>query len=297
MAKTEVNMRCVKACPGFMGRFVLAIFACCAVSLSLSAEDDGFRFEWSRARIDGTRTGCVTPLADDIGKSVGTVSGSEYHAPNGRIFKGGTVADVVSVVLAAQPAMAPVKKAIGRSSGPMILAEPECALSNLFIDTIMAAVEKRSGRHVDVGIGNFGGIRVDMPGGDILLDDILSMFPFSNTIVYVALKGRDLRALLEQMAATRVQVLGGVRIVVSDGRLVSATIGGEPLDDDRVYGVATISFLLDGGDNLHVGRNALEIINYDDINIIDIMLEYIHAETAAGREISYSTDGRVKIME
>ena len=138
---------------------------------------------------------------------------------------------------------------------------------------------------------------MDMPGGDILLDDILSMFPFSNTIVYVALKGRDLRALLEQMAATRVQVLGGVRIVVSDGRLVSATIGGEPLDDDRVYGVATISFLLDGGDNLHVGRNALEIINYDDINIIDIMLEYIHAETAAGREISYSTDGRVKIME
>ena len=85
--------------------------------------------------------------------------------------------------------------------------------------------------------------------------------------------------------------------MVSDGRLVSATISGEPLDDDRVYGVATISFLLDGGDNLHVGRNALEIINYDDINIIDIMLEYIHAETAAGREISYSTDGRVKIME
>ena len=263
----------------------------------LAAGDDGFRMEWSRTVMDGSRTGCVSPSADNVPETVGRVKGRKYFSPRGKVYKGGTAYAVASVVLDAQPVMAPVKKVIGHSPEAMILAAPESALSNLFIDTIMAAVEKRSGRHVDVGIGNFGGIRVDMPGGDILLDDILSMFPFSNTIVYVALKGRDLRALLEQMAATRVQVLGGVRIVVSDGRLVSATIGGEPLDDDRVYGVATISFLLDGGDNLHVGRNALEIINYDDINIIDIMLEYIHAETAAGREISYSTDGRVKIME
>ena len=279
-----------------MKKLLFFVAAAC-FALVMSADDGRYRIEWSRYRMDGSRTGCVSPGADNVESSLGRVEDGVYYAPDGKVYKGGSAAAVASVVLAAQPAMAPVKKAIGRSSGPMILAEPECALSNLFIDTIMAAVEKRSGRHVDVGIGNFGGIRVDMPGGDILLDDILSMFPFSNTIVYVALKGRDLRALLEQMAATRVQVLGGVRIVVSDGRLVFATIGGEPLDDDRVYGVATISFLLDGGDNLHVGRNALEIINYDDINIIDIMLEYIHAETAAGREISYSTDGRVKIME
>ena len=193
--------------------------------------------------------------------------------------------------------MAPVKKVIGYSPEAMILAEPESALSNLFIDRIMAAVEEVSGRHVDVGIGNFGGIRVDMPQGDILLDDLLSMFPFKNSIVYVALRGVDLRAILEQMASTRVQVLGGVRLVVSDGKIVSATVGGEPIDDAKIYGVATISFLLDGGDNLHVGRNAVEIMEYDDIDIIDIMLDYVNAETAAGRDIVYHTDGRVKIVE
>ena len=204
---------------------------------------------------------------------------------------------MASVVLEAQPAMAPVKKVIGYSPEAMILAEPESALSNLFIDRIMAAVEEVSGRHVDVGIGNFGGIRVDMPKGDILLDDLLSMFPFKNSIVYVALRGVDLRAILEQMASTRVQVLGGVRLVVSDGKIVSATVGGEPIDDEKIYGIATISFLLDGGDNLHVGRNAVEIMEYDDIDIIDIMLDYVNAETAAGRDIVYHTDGRVKIVE
>ena len=113
----------------------------------------------------------------------------------------------------------------------------------------------------------------------------------------MALKGKDLRAILEQMAATRIQVLGGVRIEVSGGRLVSATIDGQPLEDDSIYGVATISFLLNGGDNLFVARNAVEIIDFDDTDVIDVMLGYVKSETAAGREISYSTDGRVKILD
>ena len=55
---------------------------------------------------------------------------------------------------------------------------PESALSNWFVDILMAKVEKLSGKKVDIGIANFGGIRVDMPQGDIILDDMLSMFPF-----------------------------------------------------------------------------------------------------------------------
>ena len=262
----------------------------------LAAGDDGFRMEWSRTVMDGSRTGCVSPSADNVPETVGRVKGRKYFSPRGKVYKGGTAYAVASVVLDAQPVMAPVKKVIGHSPEAMILAAPESALSNLFIDRIMAAVEEKSGRHVDMGIGNFGGIRVDMPEGDILLDDMLSMFPFKNSIVYVALKGKDIKAILEQMAATRIQVLGGVRIEVSDGKLVSATIDGKPIDDGQIYGVATISFLLNGGDNLYVARNAVEILQYDDVDIIDVMLDYVNGETAAGRDIVYKTDGRVKIL-
>jgi 2',3'-cyclic-nucleotide 2'-phosphodiesterase (5'-nucleotidase family) len=44
----------------------------------------------------------------------------------------------------------------------------------------MAKVERLAGKKVHVGVGNFGGIRIDMPKGDIILDDMLSMFPFKN---------------------------------------------------------------------------------------------------------------------
>ena len=278
-------------------RKISAILSFCLISLwSLQARDTTLTVDWSRAAMDGSRTGCTTPSADNVSTAVGRVKGKTYYAPNGKVFKGGTVASVASVVLAAQPAMAPVKRVVGYSPQAMILAEPESALSNLFIDTIMRAVEEKSGKKVDVGIGNFGGIRINMPQGDILLDDMISMFPFRNSIVYVALKGKDLRAILEQMAATRIQVLGGVRMAVCDGKIVSALIDGSPIDDDKVYGIATISFLLNGGDNLRVAENAVEVIEYDDVDIIDVMLGYVEAETAAGRPIVYSTDGRVRYI-
>ena len=97
------------------------------------------------------------------------------------------------------------------------------------------------------------------------------------------------------MAARRFQVLGGVRVVADDGKLVSVEIDGEPLDDEKVYGMATISFLLTGGDGLKLEDNAVSVTRYDDVQIIDAVLEYVQAETAAGRPIEYKKDGRVEV--
>jgi 2',3'-cyclic-nucleotide 2'-phosphodiesterase (5'-nucleotidase family) len=161
----------------------------------------------------------------------------------------------------------------------------------------MARTEKLAGRKVDVGVANFGGIRVDMPEGDIILDDMLSMFPFKNQLVYVEHTGKQIRAILEQMAATRFEVLGGVRVVAEGGKILEATIGGEPIDDDKVYGLATISFLLGGGDGLTLDQNAVSVTVFEDEDIIDAVLEYVYAETAAGRPIEYEADGRVVVKD
>ena len=134
-----------------------------------------------------------------------------------------------------------------------------------------------------------------MPEGDILLDDMLSMFPFKNQLVYVEQTGRQIKTILEGMAAGRFQVLGGVRVVAEDGKLVSAEIDGSPIDDDRIYGLATISFLLGGGDGLSLDQNAVSVTVFDDVDVIDAILEYVYAETAAGRPITYQKDGRVVV--
>jgi 2',3'-cyclic-nucleotide 2'-phosphodiesterase (5'-nucleotidase family) len=199
--------------------------------------------------------------------------------------------------MAAQPEMARVKDVIGYSTRAMSATYPESALSNWFIDILIRKTEQLSGKKVHIGITNFGGIRVDMPQGDIILDDMLSMFPFKNYLAYVEHTGKQIRTILEGMAADRFQVLGGVKVVADGGKLVSVEIDGEPLDDEKVYGMATISFLLTGGDGLSLEDNALSVTVYEDVPIIDAVLEHVNAETAAGRPIEYIVDGRVTVKD
>lgn len=243
--------------------------------------------------MDGSRTGVTASTADNVEEALGTIRGRTYHAPNGRKFRG-TTSKVARILIGVQPAMADVKKVIAYSTNAMLRRSPECELYNWFVDEIMRAVEDSVGLKVDIGFANKGGVRVDMPKGPVRVDDIMSMFPFRNHLYYVALRGRDVRVILEQMAAGSWQIVGGCRAVVKDGRLVSVTVGGEPLDDDKLYGVATIDFLLNGGDGFFIEKNAEKKIMCNGY-IMDTMLQYVKSLTAQGKPIEYHTDGRIQI--
>lgn len=274
-----------------MNKFIAYIILS-LLCLSAAAQD----YSWRAVKMDGSRTGTASPSKDNVKESLGVYKAGRYTAPNGTVHgRRSATARTARVVLDAQPAMARVKDVIGYSPAVMEAYFPESALSNWFVDVLMAKVEKLSGKKVDIGIANFGGIRVDMPQGDIILDDMLSMFPFKNQLVYVEHTGKEIRNILESMAAGRFQVLGGVRVVADGGKLVSAEIGGEPIDDDRIYGLATISFLLSGGDGLTLEQNARSVTVYKDVDVIDAILEHVYAETAAGRPIEYKADGRVVV--
>lgn len=279
-----------------MNRIVTLIASIALFSVASNALAQ--EYDWECVPVDGHMTGCKAPSKDNADETIGTFSKGKYIAPNGKVYrKNSIVARTAKVVMDAQPKMVHVKEVIAYSTDAMYSYYPESPLSNWFIDLLMEETEKLSGRKVDIGITNFGGIRVDMPQGDVLLDDMLSMFPFKNYLTYVEHTGRQIRRILETMAADRFHVLGGVRVVAEGGKLLSAEIGGEPIDDDRIYGVATINFLLEGGDNLTLADNAVSVTVYEDVPIIDAVLSHIKADTAAGRPIEYKTDGRVVVKD
>ena len=246
----------------------------------------GVEISWGKDFIDGHRTGVVASNAANVEESMGTVNGRTYLAPNGRKFRKGTVRDVARIMLDAQPAMAGVKQVIGYSTEEMIRKSPECALYDWFIDELMRATADSTGKKIDIGLTNRGGVRTEMPKGEIFYDDIMSMFPLKNNLCYVAMKGRDVKALLDQMAETRFLIIGGMKVVAKNGKIVSATIDGEPLDDDRIYGIATINFLLDGGDGFSIGKDAVEIIHCNGW-IYDTMIKYVRELTAAGKPVEF----------
>ena len=279
MAQTELNMR--KALS------VLAL--ACILSSTLSAQE----IKWKKVPVNGELTGVTAPTATNVTEALGSVKGKTYTAPNGRRFRGGATASAARLMLEAQPPMAKVKEVIGYCPRPMNEKKPESSLSNFLVDALMAKTAELTGRKVDIGLMNFGGIRIDMPEGDVTVDDIMSMVPFRNHLVYVALKGSDVKYLFEELAKGPMQVVGGVELTVSKHQLIDLKVGGEPVDDEKTYGLATIDFLLDGGDRIFAARNAVELIQTDML-IYEMVLEHIRNLTAEGKDIEYHTDGRVK---
>lgn len=282
MAQTEITV---------MKRLIAFAFIIASV-LPLSAQE----YSWSQTSMDGSRVGCSAPSKDNVAEAVGTFDGSTYVAPNGTRHKKSTAAaKTAKVVLDAQGPMARVKDVVAYSTAYLDKDYPESELSNWLIDILIAKTESLTGKKVHMGVTNFGGIRADMPKGEVILDDLLSMFPFKNYLVYLEHKGSTIRGWLEEMAAGHFQVLGGVKVVAEDGKLVSVEIDGQPLDDDKIYGVTTVSFLLSGGDGLYMARDAVSQVDFNDVDVIDAVLEHVYAETAAGRPIEYKKDGRVVI--
>lgn len=274
----------------------VSLIAGVLLTAALSCSPRGGEFSWQALPIDGHRTGVSAPLADNVGEALGTFDGSVYVAPNGNRFRSGSTPAVAARMIEVQPKMASLKEVVAYSEKEMTKFRPESELSNFAVDVLMAQTEKITGRKVDVGLLNFGGIRVNMPKGPVILDDIVSMFPFKNYVTYLTLPGSELRRVFEQMARGKVEVIGGARLRIRDGKLVSVTVGGRPLSDSKSYGVATIDFLLDGGDNLKLARGCKEML-ITEVKLVDAILPYIREVTARGDTLRSSLDGRVIIEE
>ena len=271
-------------------RYVFTLLTVCLFTLGLSAQE----YTWKAVKMDGSRAGCRYAMQDDIDESIGTIKRGRYTAPNGRKFKKNSdVAEVAALVINAQPAMYLKKQIIGYTDHEIKEGKPESELSNMIVDLMMQEAQAETGKPVHMGVLNYGGIRTNLPPGRILLDDVESMLPFQNYLVYIQHKGSEIRKILEDMCP-RFQALGGVRVVVENKKITSIEIAGEPLDDDKVYGVVSITFLLNGGDGIFLANNALSV---DTLGILvrEPVMKHITKETEAGRKIGYKKDGRVII--
>jgi 2',3'-cyclic-nucleotide 2'-phosphodiesterase (5'-nucleotidase family) len=125
----------------------------------------------------------------------------------------------------------------------------ECRVGNLVADAFLWA----SG--AEVALQNSGGIRSGPPlAGEVTVADCRSVLPFEQPVVTAAVSGAELRAAFEQAAGAGVDFeeegwwhghVGGAELVYgADGSLRSATVGGEPLDDDATYTLATSEYVL-----------------------------------------------------
>lgn len=139
---------------------------------------------------------------------------------------------------------------------------------------------------VDFAIMNVGGIRQPMLEGAVSEGQILSMFPFSNRMVLVKIKGSDLVDLFAAMARKGGEAVSDeVRVVTDDNRKVlNVLVDGEEIDVERIYTICTIDYLAWGNDDLEALARG-EIIWSDDEEMSLPMLRYVRWLSANGMPI------------
>lgn len=102
----------------------------------------------------------------------------------------------------------------------------------------LVADAMRSVSGADFDLQNYGGVRAPLIKGPITYEDVVAMDPFDNTIITFSVTGKELRQLLTRLRPA----VSGIRYVVAGSELVSAEIGGKPIEDEKVYRGSTNSF-------------------------------------------------------
>ena len=185
-----------------------------------------------------------------------------------------------------------MEEVIGTCPQAIRKGSPESPLYNLTGDALIWMAKEYMDTDADVSLYNSGGLRAEISAGDLTIGDVYAVYPFDNVLSIVTMKGSDLKTMFNYIASSGgLPVNSGVKLVISNNKVKSVTVGGEAIDNNKTYTVATIDYLVElrryGFENAISRTDSPEIIR-------DYFVEYFrHLAKENGGKITASTDGRI----
>ncbi|KAK4243714.1 Metallo-dependent phosphatase-like protein [Corynascus novoguineensis] len=184
--------------------------------------------------------------------------------------------------------------------------EKECLLGDFVSDALLTYRLNSSTPETapDFALVNAGGVRATIDDGPITRGEVLTAFPFANSVVEVTLTGERLWTVLEGIitgvnvdngkpVTSFLQVSRGIRIEYGQASangtgntLVSVTIGDKPLDKTAEYKIVTVDFVAGGGDNMFSTP-------FEDLVTLDAMDEVLTRHIQATSPVDIALDGRL----
>ncbi len=181
------------------------------------------------------------------------------------------------------------------------------SLGNFVTDGIRDVASRKLGKPIVLAVTNGGGLRKNIPEGELRVRDIFELMPFENALVAFDLTGAQVLDLL-RVAVSHRDAQSGARIKYRTGsnkqpEMESARFlldGVETeIDPAATYTVISIDYLWKRrsttpseteGNYSVLGES--KNIKPLGLTIRDALINYVKAETAAGRDIKATLDGR-----
>ena len=164
------------------------------------------------------------------------------------------------------------------SGNKNIMRTSETELGDLIAD----AFRWRTG--ADIAVINSGGIRDDLPAGNVTKGDVMKIFPFGNQLQVVEISGIKIREMLEVSVAGYPESfngflqISGLRFTFnSDNEMLNRVgeifVNNSPLVEDKIYTLATSNFILEGGDHYDMLKKLLIIGQFGTLE--EVLADYL----------------------
>lgn len=153
------------------------------------------------------------------------------------------------------------------------------AIGNMMADAVMELsnpiFQNRTGNSIDLVLLNHGGIRSAISKGNVTTRTAFQVMPFENEVVVAKMKGEHVREMINFLVdAGSAHPVAGLKLEIGKNNSIQKIlIQGEPLEDEKIYYVATNDYLLEGGDNMVFFSHAQEVTS-TDYKIRNVLIDY-----------------------
>lgn len=246
----------------------------------------------------------------------GTDQCDPRRAPEGaslttRVFEGKTIAPDPKVAQTIEPFLRRVALKRAEKVGVRTTDRfarnylAESPLGNLLTDLM------REGSGAEIAFMNSGGIRADLPAGELVYSDIFAVSPFDNYPAVVQLTGKQIVEALQATSGGQRGVfqVSGLRYTIDVAkdadkphaekrRVVDVKLeNGQPIDPEKLYRVVMPDFVASGGDGMMdvmsgVPADRIEIHYAKSIReqIVDLL------RVRTGMTLSPKLEGRITVL-
>jgi 2',3'-cyclic-nucleotide 2'-phosphodiesterase (5'-nucleotidase family) len=185
---------------------------------------------------------------------------------------------------------------LGYSERAMSKDQPEGLLNNFVADVVLNMANKyyqpADGLPIDLCLLNNGGLRSDLPKGELKMRNIYELMPFENKLVVLTLTGAKTGRLFDYIAHEGGLPVSGLKMGIRGEKAVNILVNTFPFDSTRNYKVVTSDYLAEGGDKMSffqepAGREEMSQ------KLREAIADYLRALTATGKTVDVKLDKRV----
>ncbi|OON69110.1 5'-nucleotidase C-terminal domain-containing protein [Hymenobacter sp. CRA2] len=181
---------------------------------------------------------------------------------------------------------------IGRAPVAIRKNSGESPLANFAGDVQRERAAKELGQPIDLGVMTNGGLRAELPAGNITVGSVFELMPFENELVVLDAPGPVVQQLFNYAAPIHMAVSGATYTATADGKPTDIRIGQAPFDASRTYTIAISDYLAGGGDKLDFFRPLSP--RHTNVLLRTAFNDHIRQLTKAGKPVEAKAENRVK---